>query len=76
MAKKHSKALASALRDCKPVATGNDDTLRHAIRQWRDDVQAVASVCASDNPKFEKDRFLDACGYFTSDSQVESRMPC
>jgi len=57
MSRKHFKELADTLEAIKP---SNNDTER--LTMWRDAVRAIASVCASCNPRFDRSRFYDACG--------------
>lgn len=59
MSKKHFEALAAALNGVGPLS--EDTTSKQAI-QWLSDVDAVADVCASFNPNFDRARFLQACG--------------
>lgn len=62
MQKRHFEALAAALRAVKP---GNNEAARLtpvAYLQWSRDVNAAANVLASFNPRFDRARFLQACG--------------
>ena len=56
MSKKHFEALAAEMRHNKPVLVPNMET------QWKADVYSLASVCARFNPRFDRTRFLKACG--------------
>lgn len=54
----HFEALAAALKNGKPTGS-----TRHArFQQWLVDVQAVQTVCAAANPKFDPIKFVTACG--------------
>ena len=59
MTRKHYIALAGALRDamasCAPI--GKPDTI-FAARV----IEYVMDVLKTDNPRFDRDRFVEACG--------------
>lgn len=57
MTKKDYVALAKALRNHLDEAT---DPF-----QWGAVVHAVAGVLREDNPRFDKPKFMDACGWET-----------
>ncbi len=57
MSKKHFQKLADALKGCMPIPENSDP-----MTAWRVTVQAVADVCASTNERFDRARFLAACG--------------
>lgn len=62
MSKKHFEALAETLKAVKPEPSfgfGDD-----ATKQWKRDVEAVADRLASFNTRFNRERFLEACGYY------------
>lgn len=66
MTKKHFNALAAALRASRAPEFLPDTPWRAednsiADAQWRADVRAMADVCASFNPAFDRDRFIAAC---------------
>ena len=61
MTRKDYIKFANALKAEKPGK--NWDANKHI--QWRLDVEAVAGVLASDNPQFDRQRFLDAAGVET-----------
>lgn len=77
MTKKHFQAIADALNGTKPYVPQGEDAraLTHdelsrrlgALRQWKEDVQAVRRVLAASNPRFDSGRFLEACGYVPGD---------
>ena len=54
MTKQHLVALATELFDARPEAN------RDAIEQWNLDCRAVIRVCRMFNPRFDKDRFIEA----------------
>jgi hypothetical protein len=59
-------ALAHAFRSTRPDTTyalgerGHDERVA-ALAQWRDDMLAVCNVLADDNPRFNRDKFIEAC---------------
>ena len=59
MTRKDYVALACALRAALP-----DSASALEVLQWRADCDAVARVCALDNSRFDRDRFMDACGFW------------
>ncbi len=71
--KMHFQALAEALRDARPIDPGPVDigTLSGlnvaadheiAIGVWRRCVENIADVCRGENGRFDRTRFLRACG--------------
>ena len=61
MSKKHfhALALAFAYRRPEPHWDANKRT------QWSLDVASVADVCQQANPRFDRERFLEACETWT-----------
>jgi hypothetical protein len=64
MTRKHFRALAEALRACRPdVIPGTnvipDDTAR---KVWYQACSEVSKVCARENSLFNASKFFDACG--------------
>jgi len=60
MTRKHFQRLAEALKAIKPeVNTDNRDN----YQLWYRAVLAIACVCQQDNPLFDPDKFITACGY-------------
>jgi hypothetical protein len=57
MTKRHFIRLASLLRSIKPTSGQTDQ-----YKQWEDTVYAIAGLCGSFNPRFDRTRFVDACG--------------
>lgn len=62
MTKKHFDALAAALRDVRPEVSLLNYHALPRVDQWRADCEAAADFCARFNPKFNRGRFLEACG--------------
>jgi hypothetical protein len=58
MSKKHYQAIASAMRITKPAHS----TVCTTVQSWQQICQTLASVLAADNPRFDRSKFLDACG--------------
>jgi len=59
MTKKDYVKLAAALAYNRPTAVGLFSAGMYA---WRRIVNDLADVCQSDNPRFNRGRFLVACG--------------
>lgn len=68
MSKKDYQLVAAALRKTEPTDpnTVDDVVLRAAVRaarlQWLDTLNAFMDLAEKDNPRFDRDRFLTACG--------------
>jgi hypothetical protein len=63
MTKKHFKDLAHMLRKSRIRGHGlSTASERYIHEQWCADVEAVAYVCKFYNPKFNRERFYEACG--------------
>lgn len=58
MTRKDYELLASALRSTKPDEKQN---VKFSL-QWSGDVAAIANALEADNPRFNRARFLAACG--------------
>ena len=58
MTRKDFEGLASILRDLYPVPENNPNPNRY----WLLCVNELASWCATQNPRFDRHRFLKACG--------------
>ncbi|MGH7179106.1 MAG: hypothetical protein ACREJC_17140, partial [Tepidisphaeraceae bacterium] len=57
MTRKDYILLAVALRNARPP----DGETRNARLAWLAAVCGVADACTRDNPRFDSDRFLNAC---------------
>lgn len=60
MTKKHFRALATAMHELK----GNKATEERPVceyAQWQLTCIKIADVCASQNPRFDRDKFITAC---------------
>jgi hypothetical protein len=64
MTKKDYIALAAALKRMKPALGPTDSAKLHAVslHQWSHDVVAIMEVCRGGNPKFDRNKFVTACG--------------
>lgn len=60
MSKKDYELIAAAFRAARPCAVG--DRGRDWYDGWHAVVDSVADALASDNPRFDRARFLAACG--------------
>lgn len=59
MTKKHFQALADALKSVR------DDAMGKTVSQyeiWEECCAAISAVCGDHNPRFDRSRFLTACG--------------
>lgn len=61
MTRKDYVAIAAALKSTKPSYNSDHVTLA-VVMQHRASCVAVAKALANDNPRFDRERFLDACG--------------
>ncbi len=57
MTKQHFENLADGLAAVRPDAL--TQPARHG--QWTHDVNAVAAACAAGSPRFNRDKFVQAC---------------
>jgi hypothetical protein len=57
MTKKDFQLIASALRESFPER-GSE----HPTQQWERTVHTIASALSESNPRFDRARFLSACG--------------
>lgn len=61
MTKKDFEAIASAMKDAREASDPRDFSVTHH-RVFDSLSRSVADVCARQNPKFQRLRFLAACG--------------
>lgn len=65
MTRKDFQAIAKSLKDSRPdmsrtsMAKAGRDS---AYVQWTITVEKFTGMCAAQNPNFDRDRFLAACG--------------
>lgn len=65
MSRKHFEAMASAIRaEISSVGTMSGDSRYRAafLDGVKDAARTFANVCSEANPRFDRDRFLAACG--------------
>jgi hypothetical protein len=60
MTRKDYALLAEALHHSKPIRMA--DSLSTNIFQWEQDVRAIATALRTANIRFDRDKFLRACG--------------
>jgi hypothetical protein len=64
MTRKHFQQIAAAMQSLRKFETHDtelSETVAHAVR-YSSVVDALAKVLADSNPRFDRDRFLGACG--------------
>jgi len=59
MTSKHFRALAAELADARPDAPAGSPARAH----WERDTLAIADACYASNGRFDRGRFLRACGW-------------
>jgi hypothetical protein len=64
MTRKDYILIAEALKsvDPQPTTPGDDRVCRRTYQGWSCACIAVCNALANDNPRFDRDRFLKACG--------------
>src|SRR5439155_9320453 len=75
MTKKHFEQIAKAMRNLRTFEAHDQEmseTVARAVR-YTSVVDALASVCAESNPRFDRDRFLQACGIGTQEPKKLSK---
>lgn len=60
MTRQHFEAIAASLKLSRPSADDNFP----ALMGWRAAMTAVADALGDFNPRFDRKRFIDACGGF------------
>jgi hypothetical protein len=65
MTKRHFEMLAATLRDCKPPWPTDSPVTHMAMTQWEFVCRRFARMCATHNPRFDRARFIQACGVDT-----------
>jgi len=64
MTQKDYIRLARVLKDSKQTLTGINPLINQAFEsQWKFTINRIAYELQADNPRFNRDRFLNACGY-------------
>lgn len=61
MTRKDYVVLATALAKTRPLNIQTAPLDSPAIKQWGEDVRFIAAALAQDNPRFDRQRFIDAC---------------
>ena len=64
MTRKHFQRIANAMQSLRKFEANDSElseVVAHAVR-YSSVVDALAKVCADGNPRFDRDRFLGACG--------------
>lgn len=56
---RHFAVIAAALRESKPAANWEPAKMS----QWKSTVSSFVDTCRSSNGRFDRDRFLAACGW-------------
>lgn len=65
MTRKHFEALAAALRSIRPQVERRADQGAYNVGccdQWNSDVSRIATVCEQANDRFDRRKFIQACG--------------
>ena len=63
MSKKDYIKLAATLKESKPVYDTDENTAYALLKAWNIACENFAFMLAKDNPLFDRNRFLSACGY-------------
>lgn len=70
MTKKHFKALAEELRGVRPEGEFSPQRQREFL-VWSRCIHAVEDVCREVNPRFDRERFRTACGYYENNDTLK-----
>lgn len=63
MTKKHFEMLANIMKFAKPPEDRGFNKLVSALLSYHSDIcNSLADGCQSENPRFDRQRFLKACG--------------
>jgi len=62
VSKKHFEALAYALSAEQPAKYEENGGVSLAYLKWENCVGIIANVLAASNPRFDRAKFLEACG--------------
>jgi hypothetical protein len=62
MTRKDYELIASALRSSRLHLPSNDERQAGAKDQWETTVEEVADDLERENPRFDRNKFLTACG--------------
>ena len=62
MTRKDFEGLAAILKALKPAWNDYALTYNGAAKLWKETAIELASWCATQNPRFDRTRFLKACG--------------
>lgn len=61
MTRKDYELIAAALRAAKPAIRGTPAKYGERLGAWAASVESLAAALKGDNPRFDPDRFVDAC---------------
>lgn len=63
MSKKHFEAITKSFKDCKPSGYSSD--FQDAkLNQWKECVEKICETLRTFNPRFNREKFLEACDYY------------
>jgi hypothetical protein len=74
MTRKHFKQIADAMQNLRKFEAHDaemSETVAHAVR-FSSVVDSLAKVLADSNPRFDRDRFLTACGIGAEESKLKA----